>query len=287
MKKILTVGAGGQLANCFDEIQKDYEFEFIFQSELELDLTHFDQVEQFFTKNQIDYCINCAAYTQVDKAENDSDLAFKINADAVGFLAKICEEKKVKFIHISTDYVFDGTSSAPYLEDDATNPLGVYGASKLAGEQLAVENNEETIIIRTAWVYSPYNQNFVKTMIRLMTEREEIGVVNDQFGHPTSALDLAKACMEIILSEKWISGIYHFSNSGEISWFDFAKKIAELKNFKTKVNPIETKDFPTPAKRPKYSVLNKNKITKAYSIEIKNWEQSLEEVLDKLSVQNA
>jgi dTDP-4-dehydrorhamnose reductase len=282
MKNILIVGAGGQLANCFDEVQKDYDFEFIFKSEFELDLTHFDQVEQFFVKNQVDYCINCAAYTQVDKAENNWELAHKINADAVGFLAKICKEYNTKFIHISTDYVFDGEASQPYLESDETNPLGVYGASKLAGEKLALENNVETIIIRTAWVYSQYNQNFVKTMIRLMTEREEIGVVNDQFGHPTSALDLAKACMQIIQSNNWISGIYHYSNSGEISWFDFAKKIAELQRYKTKINPIETKDFPTPAKRPKYSVLNKDKITKTYAIEIKDWEISLKEILDKL-----
>ena len=271
MKKILIVGAGGQLANCFLEIADSYHFEFIFKTEKELDLTISKDVEDFFAQNKVDFCINCAAYTHVDLAEKNQDLAYKINAEAVGLLAKLCKQNQTKFIHISTDYVFDGESKTPYLEEDKTNPLGVYGETKLAGEKLALENNEESIVIRTAWVYSEYNHNFVKTMLRLMNERPEIGVVNDQFGHPTSALDLAKACMQIILSNKWVEGIYHFSNGGEISWFDFAKKIAEIKNFNTKINPITTKDFPTPAKRPNYSVLDKTKMVETYKIEIRDW----------------
>ncbi len=282
MEKILIVGAGGQLASCFLEIAEAYNFEFIFKSELELDLTKTKDVETFFAENKIDYCINCAAYTNVDKAENDAELAFKINAEAVGFLAEICKKNNAKFIHISTDYVFDGIANTPYLEEDKTNPLGVYGSTKLQGEKLAIKNNAESIVIRTAWVYSFYNQNFVKTMLRLMSEREEIGVVSDQFGHPTCALDLAKDIMQIILSGKWVAGVYHYSNSGEISWYDFAKKIADLKNFTTKVNAIKTEDFPTLAKRPKYSVLNKSKIIDTYQIKIKDWEMSLQETLEKL-----
>ncbi len=283
MKKILIVGAGGQLASCFEEIIDAYDFEFIFKSEHELDLTKVKAIETFFAENKVDYCINCAAYTQVDLAEQQKEIAFKVNAEAVGSLARICKEHNTKFIHISTDYVFDGLANKPYLEEDPTNPLGVYGSTKLAGENLAIENNEQSIVIRTAWVYSSYNQNFVKTMLRLMKEKEEIGVVSDQFGHPTSALDLARAIMQIIISNKWVQGIYHYSNSGEISWYDFSKKIATLKNFSTKINPIKTEDYPTPAKRPKYSVLNKQKIVDTYQLEIKDWQKSLQEILDKLT----
>ena len=232
-------------------------------------------VRTYFKTYQPQYLINCAAYTAVDRAEQEKDLAFQVNAEAVGVLAAICKENHTKFIHISTDYVFDGTATAPYKEDSLTNPQSVYGASKLEGEKQALQFNPAAIIIRTSWVYSEYGKNFVKTMLKLLSEKDEISVVNDQVGSPTYAADLAEAIMQIISAPLWQAGIYNYSNEGIISWYDFAVAIKELIGSTCRINPIPTSQYPTAAKRPAYSVLDKSKIKQAFKIELKDWKQSL------------
>jgi dTDP-4-dehydrorhamnose reductase len=252
----------------------------------ELSITDNDAVKKIFEEHRPAYLINCAAYTAVDKAESEKELNNQINGVAVGILALASNQNGTKFIHISTDYVFNGTASRPLREDDNVDPVNAYGASKLLGEQLAVENDPETIIIRTSWVYSFYGRNFVKTMISLMNERKSIGVVNDQVGSPTYASDLAQAIMQIISSGKWVPGIYNFSNNGVISWFDFANEIKRLIKSSCIVNPLTTEQFPTPAKRPKYSVLDKTKIQETFSIQLKDWEKSLNECIQKLNAES-
>ncbi len=212
----------------------------------------------------------------------EKDKAFQVNGEAVGVLAAVCKENNCRFIHISTDYVFDGTANIPYKEDDAINPQGVYGLSKAEGEKEAMQYNPDSIIIRTAWVYSEFGKNFVKTMLKLMQEREEIKVVNDQVGSPTYAADLAEAILSIISSDKWFPGIYHYTNEGTITWFDFATAIKELSGSDCKVLPIPTSQFPTPAKRPAYSVLDKTKFKTTFNLPIKDWKESLKECLSKL-----
>jgi dTDP-4-dehydrorhamnose reductase len=241
-------------------------------------------INAFFVKHAISHCINCAAYTAVDKAETEPEEAFNINAEAVKKLAEACQSHKAIFIHISTDYVFNGEGSSPYTETDPTSPVSVYGSSKLKGEALAMEYCEETIIIRTSWVYSRYGKNFVKTMMRLMAEKESIGVVCDQFGAPTYAADLAEAILQIISKfEKPASGIYHYSNLGLISWFDFARAIKEISKSNCTVNPIETAAYPTPAKRPHYSVLDTTKFRETFGISIPGWKESLEKCMALLN----
>lgn len=275
-KKIIVTGANGQLGQCIQKISKKFqEFEFVFASSQDLDITDKTKVKNFFKENNPDFCINTAAYTAVDLAEADVEKAFLVNADGTENLAEACAEHNTRFIHISTDYVFDGENLQPYKEDDETNPVGVYGASKLMGEKLALEKNPSSVIIRTSWVYSEFGKNFVKTMLNLFSQKEELNIVADQFGQPTNANDLAEAIMEIVKAEKWVSGIFNYSNSGKISWFDFAVKIAELSKSKIKLNPIETSQYPTPAKRPKNSTLNLEKIEKIYHISPKKWEESL------------
>ncbi|RYF77686.1 MAG: dTDP-4-dehydrorhamnose reductase, partial [Chitinophagaceae bacterium] len=229
-----------------------------------------------------DFVINCAAYTAVDKAESEREEAFQINATAVGALAAACSKQGTGFIHISTDYVFDGSRQTPFKEDDAVNPINVYGESKLAGEQAALQNNPQSIVIRTSWVYSSYGKNFVKTMMRLMSEKQIISVVNDQWGSPTYAVDLAKAILHIIESDEWRPGIYHFSNEGVISWFDFAKEIGSLVQTKCEIRPTITANFPTPAKRPAYSAMDKTKIQQQYKIALRPWQESLRECIRKM-----
>jgi dTDP-4-dehydrorhamnose reductase len=222
------------------------------------------------------YCINCAAYTAVDRAESEQDMAMLVNGEAVGNLAAICKKFNTKLIHISTDYVFDGERETPYQPDDATGPVSIYGISKLKGEELCMRENADAIIIRTAWVYSEFGNNFVKTMMRLMNERPEIKVVNDQVGAPTYAADLAKACLDVIASNKWQSGMYHYSNSGKISWYDFAVAIKEMIGSDCIVHPIPTTDYPTPAKRPKFSLLDTSKIKEVFNVNIPEWKESLQ-----------
>lgn len=277
MKKILVTGANGQLGQCLQKISSQFEeFEFIFTDSETLDITNKEEVNDFFWQNAPDFCINAAAYTAVDLAETDIEKAFLVNADGTENLAEACAENNAQFIHVSTDYVFDGENNLAYTEEDFTNPLGVYGASKLAGDELALEVNPCSVILRTSWVYSEFGKNFVKTMLNLFATKEELSIVADQFGQPTNANDLAEAIMKIIKSEKITPGIFNFSNLGRISWFDFAEKIAELSEAKIKLNAIETSQYPTPAKRPKNSVLDLDKISKTYAIQLKPWEESLE-----------
>jgi len=277
MKKILVTGANGQLGQCLQKISSQFEeFEFIFTDSETLDITNKEEVNDFFWQNAPDFCINAAAYTAVDLAETDIEKAFLVNADGTENLAEACAENNAQFIHVSTDYVFDGENNLAYTEEDFTNPLGVYGASKLAGDELALEVNPCSVILRTSWVYSEFGKNFVKTMLNLFATKEELNIVADQFGQPTNANDLAEAIMKIIKSEKITPGIFNFSNLGRISWFDFAEKIAELSEAKIKLNAIETSQYPTPAKRPKNSVLDLDKISKTYAIQLKPWEESLE-----------
>ena len=283
MKKILVTGANGQLGQCLQKISSQFEeFEFIFTDSETLDITNKEEVNDFFWQNAPDFCINAAAYTAVDLAETDIEKAFLVNADGTENLAEACAENNAQFIHVSTDYVFDGEYNLAYTEEDFTNPLGVYGASKLAGDELALEVNPCSVILRTSWVYSEFGKNFVKTMLNLFATKEELSIVADQFGQPTNANDLAEAIMKIIKSEKITPGIFNFSNLGRISWFDFAEKIAELSDAKIKLNAIETLQYPTPAKRPKNSVLDLDKISKTYAVPLKPWEESLEDCVQIL-----
>ncbi|RLZ10503.1 dTDP-4-dehydrorhamnose reductase [Faecalibacter macacae] len=276
MKRILVTGANGQLGQSIKEVSNNYnQLDFVFVSRTELDITNNDLVVSYFNENKFDAVVNCAAYTAVDLAESDIDNARLVNATATKNLAEATAKADIPFIHLSTDYVFDGTVSTPRLESDQVNPIGVYGQTKLEGEQLALETNPKTIIIRTAWVYSKYAKNFVKTMLWLFNEKEEIGVINDQIGSPTNAVDLADAIAQILSKDELTYGIYNYSNEGECSWFDFASKIKELTNSSIKINPIPTTSYPTPAKRPAYSLLDKTKIKQTYAIEIPNWEDSL------------
>ena len=281
--KILVTGANGQLGKELKQLESQYhQFEFIFLSREDLPIHHFELVRNFFKGYYPQYLINCAAYTAVDRAETEKDLAFQVNGEAVGVLAAVCKEYGTRFLHISTDYVFDGTATTPYKEDAPTNPQSVYGASKLEGEKEALHFNPDSIIIRTSWVYSEFGRNFVKTMMKLMGEKDQLYVVNDQIGSPTYAADLADVIMQIISSGKWSPGIYHFSNEGVISWFDFAVAIQDMTGSNCKVSAIPTTSYPTPAKRPVYSVLDKSKIAATFGITPKDWKDSLRSCLNRL-----
>jgi dTDP-4-dehydrorhamnose reductase len=281
MKKplILVTGQNGQLGNELKVLSKNVsEYDFAFTDVEELDITNAKKVTAFFEEYNPAVCINAAAYTAVDKAEAEKDLAFRINAEAVGHLAENCARVNGRFIHISTDYVFDGTGNRPYTEDYPVDPVNMYGATKLEGEKIALEKLPSTVIIRTSWVYSFFGNNFVKTMLRLMNERESINVINDQLGSPTYAADLAAATLQIALDNDVSGGIYHFSNDGTISWFDFAVAIRDMAGLKCEVKPIPTSGYPTPAKRPAYSVMSKEKI-KSVGVELKDWKTSLGQCL--------
>ena len=283
-KKILVIGGNGQLGNCFQKLAPDFEneFEFNFTDSSTIDITNEDQVSEFFNDYKPDFCINASAYTAVDLAESEPEKAFAVNADGVANLAQACKENNTILIHISTDYVFDGESNISYSEDNFTNPQGVYGASKLKGEELALEIQPKTIVIRTSWLYSEFNKNFVKTMLNLFSTKDELGIVADQFGQPTNANDLAEAVMKIIKTEQKIYGVYHFSNYPETTWFGFAEKIAEFSGSSIKLNAIATEQFPTPAKRPKRSTMALDKIEKNFGIDPKHWENSLQECIEIL-----
>lgn len=280
---ILVTGQNGQLGNELKVLSEKYpQYDYVFTDVAELDITDAAMVNEFFRIYKPAICINTAAYTAVDKAETDRELALKVNASAVGTLADNCHKINTRFIHISTDYVFDGTARSPYKEDDPVNPVNFYGESKLKGEELALQKLTSTVVIRTSWVYSFFGNNFVKTMLRLMKERESISVVNDQFGSPTYAADLAEAVMHIALYSENNGGIYHFSNVGVISWFDFAVAIKDLAGLQCEVNPIDTSGYPTPAKRPAYSVMSKEKIKSTFRIELKDWKDSLQRCIQLL-----
>lgn len=277
---IIVTGATGQLASEIAVLSAGYpDYKFIFLSREELPVHDAAAVEKCFLSLQPQYCINCAAYTAVDKAETDKEMAFYVNGDAPGVLARICKVFNTKLLHLSTDYVFNGSSAVPYVETDTVNPINTYGASKLMGERQATENNASTVIIRTSWVYSSFGNNFVKTMMRLMKERESIQVVNDQTGSPTYAADLAAVILKIIESGKWVPGIYHYSNEGVITWFDFAAAIKEITANSCIIHPIPSSSYPTPARRPDYSVFDKQKIRHTYQVLIPAWKDSLEKCI--------
>jgi dTDP-4-dehydrorhamnose reductase len=283
MKKIIILGANGQLGNEFRQLEKDFpSFKFFFYDVAEMDIMQKDLVDRGISEVKPDFVVNCAAYTAVDKAETDKELAYAINSDAIKNIAAACVTHSVKLIHISTDYVFDGEASKPYTEDSPVNPSSIYGLSKLEGEKGALQTAENAIVIRTAWVYSVYGNNFVKTMLRLMSTKPEISVVADQFGSPTYAHDLAVAIMQIISEGKWVPGIYHFTNEGMINWFDFASEIKNISGLSCTIHPITTEQYPTPAKRPKYSVLDKTKIQKTFNIKLRDWKESLQDCLNKM-----
>ncbi len=279
---ILVTGANGQMGNELQVLAADFpDYRFLLVTKEELNIADGSATEKYFSTHTIDFCINCAAYTAVDKAESDEENAFLINATAVATLAAVCKKNNTQLIHISTDYVFDGTATQPYTETDKTNPVSVYGKSKLQGEELAMQNAPSTIIIRTAWLYSSFKANFVKTMLRLMKEKESINVVSDQFGCPTYGADLAAVIMQIITSNqsKENPGIYHYSNTGVTNWYEFAVAIKEFTGSSCAVNPITTAQYPTAAKRPVYSVLDTSKIKETFKLQIPGWRNSLKKCL--------
>jgi dTDP-4-dehydrorhamnose reductase len=278
---VLVTGGSGQLGQSLQMIASNHtNIQFVFCTSSELDITDSAQCETVFNQYQPDYCINTAAYTAVDKAETEPEKAHAINVVGAYNLAKICKEQEVILVHISTDFIFDGTKRTPYTEKDEPNPTGVYGKTKLEGEKVIQQTWYKHFIVRTSWVYSKFGHNFMKTMLRLASEKETISVVNDQIGTPTNAIDLANVLVQIILTDNRQPttdnfGVYNFSNEGQCSWFDFAQKIFEINNIKINLQPIPTSSFLTPAKRPSYSVLDKTKIQTVFEIEIEDWEASL------------
>jgi len=283
MAKILVTGANGQLGSEIRKISDQYsDFEFCFTDVAELNITNQEDVSKFLTRFEPDYLINCAAYTAVDKAETDRQTAYLLNARAVEILAEESASLNCRMIHISTDYVFNGNGPRPYTENDSVDPQSVYGSTKLDGEILCQAKNPASIIIRTSWLYSAFGSNFVKTMVRLGNEKSELGVIADQIGSPTNAADLAKAILTIITSveqsEKlWTPGIYHYSNEGVASWYDFTKAIFDITHCTCFVKPIASEDYPSPVKRPAYSVMNKSKIKTIFGLQIPHWRDSLVE----------
>ena len=285
-KTILVTGAAGQLGMELNKLAGLFPYNFVFTHKEELPLERFDKVKSFFEQRQLHYCINCAAYTAVDRAEKEKEKAFLINAEAAGNLATVCKHHQAHLIHISTDYVFDGTAAAPYREEDRIAPINVYGASKLRGEELVLNHNPAAIIIRTSWLYSSFGKNFVKTVLQLLKERASINVVEDQYGSPTNAADLAGAIMSIIqkLDEgKEYPGIYNYCNLGETSWYGVAKAIKKFTKSKCAIHPIPSSDYPVAAKRPMYSVLNTAKIRMTFGISIPEWKESLHTCLAYLT----
>jgi dTDP-4-dehydrorhamnose reductase len=282
---VLVTGANGQLGQALQKASQTVssEIRFVFTDSKTLDITNPENCQSVFKEIQPNFCINCAAYTAVDKAEFEPDLAHKVNVIGVENLAKNCKKHNTTLIHLSTDFVFDGEKLTPYSENDIPNPKSVYGQTKLEGEQAIQALLEKYYIIRTSWVYSEFGNNFYKTMLRLASERESLDVVNDQIGTPTNANCLAKVIIDIIKhltsSIQPTYGIYHFSNEGNCSWYDFAQKIFELHNIPITLNPIPTSSYPTAAIRPKYSVLDKTKITTTFGIQIKSWEEALQELI--------
>jgi dTDP-4-dehydrorhamnose reductase len=286
--RVLITGSNGQLGSEIKELATNYKkLDFIFKDLPELDICNFKALQAFIIDHNINAVINCAAYTAVDKAEEESIIATKVNYEGVLNIVNALAKVNGKLIHISTDYVFDGDHFLPYKESDPVSPIGVYGETKRAGELAVINSAIDSMVIRTSWLYSSYGNNFVKTMLRLGSEKENLGVIFDQVGTPTYARDLAKTCLEILckntsenISEN--GSLYHYSNEGVASWYDFAISIMELGGVNCKVNPIQTKDYPTLAKRPQYSVLNKSKIKIDFKIEIRYWRDSLKDCIEKI-----
>ena len=284
--KILITGANGQLGNELRELlEEKIPGQTIYTDREELDLTDAKAVETFVVNNDITHIVNCAAYTAVDKAEDQKRECALINTDAVKNLALAADASGAKIIHISTDYVFDGTNHRPYRESDKVNPISQYGTTKRKGETALLALAPESIIIRTAWLYSSHGNNFVKTMLRLADSQKEVRVVSDQIGTPTYARDLACAILKVHQSHQWVAGIYHFTDEGAASWYDFAHAIFRIAGKKVKLVPIPTEDFPTPASRPAYSILDRSRIKATYGVEIPHWEESLEDCMKRILAQ--
>ena len=286
--RVLITGSNGQLGSEIKDLAANYKkLDFVFKDLPELDICNFKALQAFLIDHKINVVINCAAYTAVDKAEEDAEITERVNSTGVLNLVNALQTVNGKLIHISTDYVFDGNHFLPYKESDPVSPIGVYGETKRAGELSVINSDIDSIVIRTSWLYSSYGNNFVKTMLRFGNEKENLRVIFDQVGTPTYARDLAKTCLEILcentsenISKK--GNLYHYSNEGIASWYDFAIAIMELVNINCKVNPIQTKDYPTLAKRPHYSVLNKSKIKTDFKIEIPYWRDSLKDCIEKI-----
>ncbi len=281
MINVLVTGANGQLGLCLKQLSTDNkDLNFIFLGSKELDVTSQDKIETIFKLYNIDFCVNCAAYTAVDNAEDNKKKAFEVNALAVKYLSLACKKYQTVLIHISTDFVFDGKQDSPYLEEDITKPINIYGETKLEGEKQIESILKKYYIIRTSWLYSQYKINFLKTMLKLSLERNQLNVVNDQIGTPTNALDLASVLITLIKSNKKEYGIYHFSNLGQTTWYGFAKTIFELTNTNIQINKVDSTAFKTKAIRPKYCVLDKTKIISVFNVKINNWKDSLQNLLE-------
>ena len=286
--RVLITGSNGQLGSEIKELAANYKkIDFVFKDLPDLDICNFNLLQSFIIDNKINGVINCAAYTAVDKAEEDEIIAKKVNLEGVLNLVNALQKVNGKLIYISTDYVFNGDHFLPYKESDSVSPIGVYGKTKRQGELAVINSTLDAIVIRTSWLYSSYGNNFVKTMLRLGKENESLGVIFDQVGTPTYARDLAKTCLEILCGKNSVNisyngNLYHYSNEGVASWYDFAISIMELGGANCKVNPIQTKDYITLAKRPQYSVLNKSKIKTDFKIEIPNWRDSLKDCIEKI-----
>lgn len=282
--KILVTGANGQLGKEMHAIlEKEYPGQTLYTDVDTLDIADTKSVDDFFNQNELTHVINCAAYTAVDKAESDQTMCYRINVDAVQNIAKAASKHSVKVVHVSTDYVFDGKNYRPYSEADKTNPTSTYGTTKRKGEMILLSFCPDAVIVRTAWLYSPHGHNFVKTMMKLGVEKPELRVVFDQIGSPTSATDLATVICAIIKSRQWVSGTYHFTNEGVASWYDFAKAIHRIAGITDcKIIPVTTEDYPTPATRPHYSVLDKSMIKRTFGIEIPYWEDSLSKCIARI-----
>jgi dTDP-4-dehydrorhamnose reductase len=279
--KVLVIGSDGQLGLEFQKISNNYDsLSWVFSTIKTLDLLRLDTINSFLNDINPSVIINCAAYTSVDKAETESKLADLINFKAVDIIASWTSDNNKKLVHVSTDYVFDGLSKLPLSENSNTNPINQYGSSKLKGEQVCLKNDTNSIIIRTSWLYSSFGKNFVKTMIELMKKNNSVKVVNDQIGSPTYAYDLAKVIIEIIMNSENKSGLFHYSNEGETSWFEFARSIKELYNLDCKIIGVSSDEFKTLAKRPKYSLLDKSKIKTTFNLEIPNYKKSLKNCIE-------
>ena len=279
-KKILVTGAGGQLSKALEQMVKSYtDFNFDFKTKMHLDITDEKAIKHIFSQNSYDYCINTAAYTQVDRAETESKLAYDINAKAVGNLAKACNENNCTLIHISTDYVFDGKKNIPYTEIDQPNPINIYGKTKKAGEDQVLKFADKYYIIRTSWLYSGKNNDFYSKILDLSQNKNVLEVVNDQIGTPTSVYSLTEFLLSLLQNDPKQYGIYHFSNEGKASWYEFAKKILEFNDIKTKIIPVTSQRFKTPAQRPAFSVLDKSKVKEIFNFVPQNWEEALKLII--------
>jgi len=285
MKKILVTGSNGQLGSCLQDAATNYlDWEFLFLDRTSLDISNYKQLEALFQTTPFDYCINAAAYTNVDGAENDKENAFLGNATAVQWLAEACKKHSVTLLHISTDYVFDGSKRSPYEEEDIVNPINVYGASKLEGEKAIIETLPQHYIVRTSWLYSQYGHNFMKSIARFASEKEVLTITTEQTGCPTNANDLAEALLMMIANDKKTYGIYHFSNAGVTTWFGFAKAIVEALGVSEKVSVKPIDKYPTFAERPVYSVLNNNKINERFGVKPIDWKESLNTLMAKQTI---